>query len=589
MSKDTLQNNWSLLRRAFIYVHPVRRKFFAAFFCILVGIAISIVQPLVWAKLIVTFYEKDFYLILRCVLYLMIIFLVQTISTSFQTYLFSFLTQNIVYDIKRDMYKKILDLPIKAFDEMRTGDFISRLNGDANTLANIIINQLLNTIIDVIKVAVIGIVVFRVNVLLSLVVLVSFPISLSIFVIFGGRLRDKSQELAKLNDDYYSDMHASILGIREIKSLGIKQKRFESFMKLSSKLKVKTISITTFNTFLQALSQCIDNFSQFVVILVGGYLIFSGALTVEYFIAFSSYSQQFSSSLMNITRLNSNIQQALTSLDRIFSLMDNLNYDKEELGTDKIDTIKGDIYFKNLSFSYEKDKELLKDVSFHVTPNTKVAIVGRSGSGKSTIFNLILRFYELQQGKIFIDNIDIKNFDEDSIRKHVSIVRQDPFLFNMSIKDNLSIVNEAATDEEIINSCKLAYIHEFISSLPNGYDTIVGDNGVNLSGGQKQKIAIARALIKKSKIILFDEATSSLDNDSQYHIKEAIDRLLVDHTVITIAHRLLTVIEADEIVVLEGGQVVGAGTHQYLFKNNSVYKNLYETEFSILNEKKVVS
>ncbi|HEX9058995.1 MAG TPA: ATP-binding cassette domain-containing protein, partial [Clostridia bacterium] len=212
------------------------------------------------------------------------------------------------------------------------------------------------------------------------------------------------------------------------------------------------------------------------------------------------------------------------------------------------------------------------------------AIVGRSGSGKTTLFNLLLRFYKASSGKITIDGIDIEELEENSLRQYISVVRQDPFLFSLSIKDNLRLVKPNATKEEIETVCKTAFIHDFITKLPQGYDTVVGDNAVTLSGGQKQRIAIARALLRNSKIILFDEATSALDNESQYKIKESIDEISKSHTVIIIAHRLLTVVQADEILLMDEGKLIGRGTHRKLLESNDLYKKLYKMELDIISE-----
>ena len=214
----------------------------------------------------------------------------------------------------------------------------------------------------------------------------------------------------------------------------------------------------------------------------------------------------------------------------------------------------------------------------YIPTNKKVAIVGPSGQGKTTIFNLLTRVFDPNEGNIYIDDVNLLDLSEDNLRSTISIIRQDPFLFNKTIKENFLIVNPKLTNKEMIEYCKQAKIHDYIMTLPNKYDTVLGEGGVNLSGGQKQRIAIARALIKQSKIILFDEATSALDNNSQDHIKRTIDELAKDHTVVIVAHRLSTIIDADVIYVVDGGKIVGEGTHEDLLKTNKIYRNLYETE-----------
>lgn len=255
------------------------------------------------------------------------------------------------------------------------------------------------------------------------------------------------------------------------------------------------------NNISQGIAQSINFLSQIAVMGLGSYLFFRGNITLQNFIAFTSYSNQFSSSLLGVTNINSNIQQIMTSLERIFNLLDGLKADSKKFGNNEIENVKGNIEFKKVYFKYSDDY-ILEDLSFVIKPNCKVAIVGNNGSGKSTIFNLLLRFYNIDSGEILIDREDITNICERSIISNISIVRQEPFLFNRTIKENLLLVNEDSTHEELIKACKDACIHDYIMSLPEKYDTIINENASNFSGGQKQMLAIARAILKKSKIIL---------------------------------------------------------------------------------------
>jgi ABC-type multidrug transport system fused ATPase/permease subunit len=577
--------DFQLIRRALKYINPYKIRFFVTFLCILLGIGFSLIQPLILGKLLTSLFEKNFNSVISCVKYVVILFIFQAVVGAFQNYLFSFLTENINYDFKRDMYKKILDLPVKAFDEMRTGEFISRLHGDTSAVANILTNRLLSIIVDVLKVVFIGIAVFSISVPLALIVIAVFPLSYLVFSKYGKKIRTENNKLAKLNDKYFSNISEALFGIREVKSLGVKKIKYEAFLSLAGIIRSKSININVLNNISQTFVQGINFLSQAAIMAAGGYFIYTGALTMQLYIAFTSYSNQFSYSLMNITSFNSNIQQILTSLERIFGLMDNLSYPIENYGDVKIKNIEGNIKFENVFFMYDENSPVLNGISFKIKKNKKIAIVGTSGSGKTTMFNLLLRFYNPTEGKIFIDGTDIRDIDEDSLRSYISIVHQDPFLFNMSVRDNLLLANLGADEDEIVEACKNACIHEFIMNMPEKYDSIIGENGINLSNGQKQRIAIARALLKESKIILFDEATASLDNESQYYIKEAINRISQKHTVIIIAHRLSTIIEADEIMVVEDGRIAGQGTHGMLIHKNSIYQRLYETELNVLKFK----
>ena len=258
--------------------------------------------------------------------------------------------------------------------------------------------------------------------------------------------------------------------------------------------------------------------------------------------------------------------------------MDEKKFSKEKFGKLHLDTINGDFEFRDISFSYDNERNVLNNMSFKVNANETVAFVGKSGAGKSTIFSLLCKLYDNYSGKILIDDIDIKELDRDSLRSNISVISQNPYIFNMSIKDNLKIIKKDLTDDEMKKACKMACLDDFIESLPKKYNTVVGEGGVMLSGGQKQRLAIARALIQKTEIILFDEATSALDNETQKQIQEAIDNLKNEYTIMIIAHRFSTILNSDKIFFVDNGKVIDSGTHEQLLKRCTQYKKLYESE-----------
>lgn len=579
-----------LLYRAIKYIKPYLAKFVLSFICILSSIGFELIQPLIWADMLVNLFDKNFDGVLRNILYMSIFYIVETTVGFLQSYLFANLNQNIIYDLKTDMFKKVLSLPAKAFDKMRVGDFVSRIHGDSNAIAGILTNQITNTIVAFIKVIVIGFAVFKVSVPLGLVSIVTLPVSIYLFSYYGHKSRQINNTKAKIYDDYFSNIQQNMAGIREVKVLGIRNRQFNKFVQLAEQIKNKEIFGNIINNISGTLSKTVGFISQIGVYALGGFFIYKGSLSVQEFIAFTAYSAQFNFSLINITKVNSDIQQVLTSLERIFSLMDNLSFSDETFGCNHINKIEGNVEFNKVHFKYIEDIPTLDDISFKINKNSKTAIVGESGGGKTTIFNLLLKLYDTTKGEILIDGININCIDEESLREHISVVRQDPFLFNISIKDNLTLACPDKTDIEIYDACKKANIYNFIMNLPNGFSSIIGENGVNLSGGQKQRIAIARALLKNSKIILFDEATSSLDNESQFGIKSAIDHIAKTHTIVIIAHRLSTVIEADNILVVDKGKIVGQGTHDLLINKNQYYKRLYDAELRLLkdNDRSVV-
>lgn len=578
------QDDLTLLKRALKYVFLYKIRFALAFLCILGGIGIGIAQPLFWGKILDSLFQKDMENAVINIVYSLVLGILANIVSFFQSYIFASLNQNIIFDLKNDMYKTMLELPVKAYDDINNGEFMSRLHGDAGEVANAITGTLINALVDIIRVIAIGITVFAISVKLALIVIATFPISFYIFNRYGKKIRASNKELSQTNDRYYSESGQAIWGIREIKSLGIKKNKLDAFTQLSQRLKKMIVSVTLLNAKSQALSNTINFIAQMAIVFIGGLSVVNGSLDIKYFIAFYSYSGQFSGSLLNISRLNLNLQQVMNALERIFLLMDGLSYNAESFGKKNIENILGNIRFENVSFSYDNDSSVLDNVTINIRPKGRTAIVGSSGSGKSTIFNLILKFYDPCNGRILIDGTDIIEISEEVLRKHISVVRQEPVLFRMSIRENLMLANTNASQEEIENACKRAFIHEYIETLPNKYDSVIGENGINLSGGQRQRIAIARALLKKSRIILFDEATSSLDNESQIYIKKAIDNVAEECTVVIIAHRLSTIIEADSIYVMDKGKIAGCGNHHSLIRTNSIYKKLYSAEVRLINE-----
>ena len=312
-------------------------------------------------------------------------------------------------------------------------------------------------------------------------------------------------------------------------------------------------------------------------ILISVYFITNNSLEISSFLIIFLYKNKVLDLINYISEIREKLADGRVSAQRVFDIITYKSFSKETYGNLDVENINGSIEFKNVKFKYDSNS-LFEDLNFKIDCNKMIAIVGKSGEGKSTILKLINKSYSANDGEILIDNYNINTLSEETIRNNVSVVSQSPYIFNLSIKENIRLANSQASDKEIEDVCKKAQLHDVIIEMQDGYDTIVGENGVILSGGQKQRLAIARALIKKSKIILFDEATSSLDNNNQEKIKNIIKSLSKDHTVIIVAHRLSTIIDSDCIFVLDNHRIIDNGTHNELIKKCSEYKNLYEIE-----------
>ena len=449
-------------------------------------------------------------------------------------------------------YQKALNLPAVAFEKISSGEIINRITNDANTLSFVFL-RLLNMVTVLVTSFVVLIYIFINSWIIGLEIIVCIII-------------------------LYLIINESIRGIREIKTLGVKNNLVNNAIEIVKRIFNKSAyEIDTKKNFdigtgfLKSVLEC-------GVIATSIVLLYYKQISLSFLVSMTYYIYRFTYLIEDINELTQTYQKVKVSVSRVNDILENRLFEDENFGDKKLENVKGVIEFKNVSFAYPDEENTLNEFNLTIKPNEKVAIVGASGQGKSTLFNLLTRIFDVSSGKIFIDNVNIKDLKESELRKNISIIRQEPFIFNRSIKENFLIVDENLTLDEIRKYCKMAYLDDYIMSLPKGYDTVLGEGGVNLSGGQKQRLSIARTLSRNSKIILFDEATSALDNNSQDYIKRTIDNLVSNHTVVIVAHRLSTIMDADIIHVVDNGKVIASGKHNELLKTCNMYKNLYKNE-----------
>ena len=492
--------------------------------------------------------------------------------------LYNYLEIKFTKNVSKDLYHKVSSLPAIAFEKMGIGEIINRVYTDPDRVMELL-RSLIRLICKSLVVIFVIVMCFSISIVLGLEVVIFGFIMGFISYKFFPKIKNTQSEIKKDSDEYVRCATENVTGIREIKALGIK-KRMEKIMfyKIDS-LFNKTKRIKRYEVAYYNINNFIYFLLQFIILASCGYFVVQGKIAYSIFIVIESYIWRIDDVVESLSDFGVNYNKIKVSLTRIDEIINNKLYSDEKFGKKKLDNIKGIIEFKNVSFRYNDEEDnVLRNLNLRINPNKKIAIVGKSGNGKSTLFNLLLRYFDSSEGIISIDGVNIKNLTEESLRNNISIIRQAPFLFNMSIVDNLRLVKEDASLDEIKDVCRKAYIDEYIEGLPNGYDTIIGEGGINLSGGQKQRLAIARTLLINTKIILFDEATSALDNKSQEYIKRTIDDLVKDHTVIIVAHRLSTISDADVINVIDKGQLVASGSHDSLLKESSVYRELYSTE-----------
>ena len=485
---------------------------------------------------------------------------------------------NTMERISYDVYYKVGLLPARAFEDKTSGEFINRVVNDSATITDTF-RQFINVFTTLFTAVLIFIYILLNSYIVALEILIYFVVFYLFSKTFLPIIKKAQREITEEKDKTIAEVNESIRGIREIRALGIRTKVNEIVKRIINIMFIKTKKQMVDEENYYSVAYALGALLEVVVFITCIILMSQGKSDVGFFMAMTYYIYRFTFLVEWLMNFSTSYQKMRVSVERVQEIVGNKLYKDIEFGSlDKTD-IKGNIEFKNVTFGYsEEEGNILENFNLTIPSNKSIAIVGKNGQGKSTIFNLLLRYFEPKEGVILIDDNPLDSFTEEAMHQNIAIIRQDPFIFNKSILDNFKIMDSKVTLDQIRKYCKLAEIDDYIMSLPNKYDTLIGEGGVNLSGGQKQRLAIARALLKNSKIILFDEATSALDNENQNKIKKAIDNLVKDHTIVIVAHRLSTIIDADIIYLIDKGKVAASGTHEELLKNCKIYKDLYNNE-----------
>ena len=580
LGSDVMKNLLNNLKFSWNYVKGSKKSIILFLVSNLFQIGFSVIAPILSAKIVISLTTNEY---MRIINIAIIIFLVDYISDIFGYFIHimgSKIYRETMTNIEYDLGRNILMLENKCLDLNGSGLFIQRLTGDTSKISTIY-SSLISLVSDIFKYIGIYVALFITNKIVFL-----FQI---LFFILMYLLQRKKTHDEKERDKIYRVKHERISGLigelvrgaRDIKMLNSENdfmselnNKIDSTNKERYSMNKKTFG---WNLIIYHVHdfQCLFMILLLVFQMKNDIIIPSLALVVY------NYSSRLGYATNTISSLFECIRDFNLSCERIIEVMDSKKFKKEKFGKKHLDKVKGDFSFEHVSFSYD-DNKVLDDLSFKVKANSTVAFVGKSGAGKSTIFSLLCKMYDVDSGRILIDGIDVNLLDKESIRGNITIISQNPYIFNMSIRDNLRLVKNDLTDDDMISACRVACLDEFIASLPDGYNTIIGEGGLNLSGGQKQRLAIARALVQKTEIILFDEATSALDNVTQEKISSAIRNMKGEYTIMIIAHRLSTIKSADKIFYISDGKVLMEGSHEYLLKNCKEYKKLYNTEINKL-------
>lgn len=539
---------------------------------------ISAILPLLSAKVILNITNEVINQLVISALVVFFIEIILYVMYYFKSFFYRRIYQKTLINIQKSLAKEILNLEIAEIDKNSSGLFIDRLNKDTQDIAGLFMEYTYWISYIITNVGVLF-TVFVLNKYLFVYALIS---SIVVFIINRKRITKQyevQKELKVLQESKTGLTSELVRGIRDIKALNANNtilKQINEKIEETTKKEVKIINIRNLYNYIENNTRAISDLG---FIIIGCFLYNKTLLTIPTFVIIYNYQSKIKNLLTGMVQLSEYNKKFSVSANRVFEVIDNVKFKKEKFGNVEIKKLDGNIIFENVSFGYDKTK-IINDMSFEIKPNERIAFVGKSGAGKTTIFNLITRLYKSNKGKILLDGNNINDLTCSTIRDNMSIITQNPYIFNFSIKENLLMAKENATMKEIREACKMACIDDYIMSLPDKYNTMVGENGVILSGGQKQRIAIARALLMKTEIILFDEATSALDNETQSKIQEAINNLKGEYTILIVAHRLSTIIDSDRIFVVEDGKIVDSGSHRELLKKSEIYKNLYNKDLA---------
>ena len=538
----------------------------------------SLITPAIQGSSIDAIKNSEWHLLSNLLIWLLISYGVHTMFSLFQSLISARLSQSIVRSLRYDLFKKIDNLPIAYLDTHSNGDIMSRLTNDVDNISNTVFQSLGSLISGVLTIAGTVGIMFWYCWQLTLITLLTVVLTVFVTKKMSTKMRKVYRKRSKVLGRLNGEAEEMITGYKTVVAYNKQDYIINEFSEISEELTKEGIKAEILGGSMGPIMNSISNLSFVIVAAFGGYFAYTGLITIGVISAFIIYAKQFSRPINEIATLYGSLQTAVAGAERVFELMD--NPDEDNSGNLKMENVKGEISFKNVDFSYLPGKQVLYDFNLDVKPGQKIALVGATGSGKTTVVNLLMRFYPVDNGSIFIDGNSIYDISRSELRKNTAIVLQDTVLFSDTVLNNIKYARPDATEEEVKNAAKMANIHSYIERMPKKYNTILKRAGASLSQGQRQLITIARAILADPKILILDEATSSVDTRTERKIQDAMVNLMKDRTSLIIAHRLSTIRDSDKIIVMDKGRVVETGNHDELLKLKGYYYNLYMTQFA---------
>lgn len=575
---EKAKNSKSTIIRLFSYFKTEFITVLTLFLSIIVVVLCQVLTPRLQSNAIDYIDEGLFNKVPAVLLIMAIMFVVLSLFNLIQGLLSAKLSQKIVLKMRNDLFGKIINLPISYFDSHSHGDIMSRMTNDVDNISNTLAQSLGSLFSGVLMI--IGTVVMMVITCPQLAILSCVIVILTLLV--TKYLSKAMRKFFKMRQVLLGRLNGTVeemvTGHKTVKAFSKEEKVINSFEEVSNELTKAGTMAEILGGSMGPLMNCINNIGFVIIALFGGYFAYNGLISVGVISAFIIYAKQFSRPINEIAQLYGQLQTAIASSERVFTVLDEPLEDKS--GNQDMKEMKGLISFRDVDFSYVTGHQILYDFNLDVHNGHKVALVGETGSGKTTVVNLLMRFYDIQDGSISIDGVNITDISLDELRNKIGIVLQDTVLFNDTIRNNLKYANPDITDEEMYQAAKECYCDSFINQMKDGYDTVLSEGGSNLSQGQKQLLTICRAFLSKPKILILDEATSSVDTRTEKHIQDAMVKLMSNRTSLIIAHRLSTIQDADLIVVMDQGKIVEMGNHEELLKQDGKYADLYSRQFA---------
>ncbi|MCC0665375.1 ABC transporter ATP-binding protein [Clostridioides sp. ZZV15-6597] len=601
MSAEKAKDAKKTTKRLLKYMAKQKFKILTIFIAVLISSALTVLAPMIMGKAIDqlfngiktavqtgTKFSVNFSTMGGIISVLLSLYLLSSVFIYIQQYIMSGVAQNLVLSMRKDLSDKLNKLPLKYYDSHKKGETLSIVTNDLEKVADSLQEGLMQLITAV--VTVIGSIVMMINISMSLTIVsaITLGVSLCITIVIAGKSQKRFSENQKTLGELNSNIEEMFTGQVVVKAFSKEEDTIKNFKIVNQNLYNASRKAQFSSYSISPIIRFVNQIGYVVIAVVGGIFAANGTMTLGSIQAFIQYVNQSSEPTTEISYITNMLQAAIASAERVFGVMDEIEEVKDKEPSKVINIPKGKVEFEHVKFGYNDDSILMKDINIKLNAGDKIAIVGPTGAGKTTLVNLLMRFYEIQEGRITIDGIDIKDLKRGELRTMFGMVLQDTWLFNGSIKENIAYSKSDATMEDVVRAAKAARVDHFIRTLPKGYDTILTEDASNLSQGQKQLLTIARAILSDPSVLILDEATSSVDTRTEVEIQKAMNNLMRGRTSFVIAHRLSTIRDADLILVMKEGTIIEQGSHKELLENKGFYEELYSSQFSREYDEEVV-